>query len=52
MTQHDVTDRPPVHALLADGSTVCIRPVRPGDHEQIEGLYEEMSPENRRLRFF
>ncbi|MER6623961.1 GNAT family N-acetyltransferase [Streptomyces sp. NPDC000931] len=52
MTQHDVTDRPPVHALLADGTTVCIRPVRPGDHEQIQGLYEEMSPENLRLRFF
>ncbi|CAM5293365.1 hypothetical protein SALBM217S_06785 [Streptomyces griseoloalbus] len=52
MTQHDVTDRLPVHALLADGTTVCIRPVRPGDHEQIQGLYEEMSPENLRLRFF
>lgn len=35
MTQHDVTDRPPVHALLADGATVCIRPLRPGDHDQI-----------------
>jgi len=52
MTQHDVTDRPPVHALLADGATVCIRPVRPDDHEQIQRLYEEMSPENLRLRFF
>ncbi|GAA0661213.1 bifunctional GNAT family N-acetyltransferase/acetate--CoA ligase family protein [Streptomyces thermocarboxydovorans] len=52
MTQHDVTDRPPVHALLADGATVCIRPVRPEDHEQIQRLYEEMSPENLRLRFF
>ncbi|MFJ5260083.1 GNAT family N-acetyltransferase [Streptomyces sp. NPDC088387] len=45
-------DRPPVHALLADGTTVCIRPVVPGDHDQLEGLYEEMSPENLRLRFF
>ncbi|GAA2271919.1 bifunctional GNAT family N-acetyltransferase/acetate--CoA ligase family protein [Streptomyces atrovirens] len=52
MTQHDLSDRPPVHALLADGTTVRIRPVRPGDHDQIEGLYEEMSPENLRLRFF
>jgi acyl-CoA synthetase (NDP forming)/ribosomal protein S18 acetylase RimI-like enzyme len=42
----------PVHALLADGTTVCIRPVAPGDHEQLRGLYEEMSPENLRLRFF
>ncbi|MFJ5560699.1 GNAT family N-acetyltransferase [Streptomyces sp. NPDC093250] len=49
---HDVTDRPPVHALLADGTTVCIRPVVPSDHDQVEGLYEEMSPENLRLRFF
>ncbi|MFC8513232.1 GNAT family N-acetyltransferase [Streptomyces sp. NPDC057257] len=43
---------PPVHALLADGTTVCIRPVARHDHEQLRGLYEEMSPENLRLRFF
>ncbi|MFJ9097576.1 GNAT family N-acetyltransferase [Streptomyces sp. NPDC102405] len=49
---HHVTDRPPVHALLADGTTVCIRSVVAGDHDQLEGLYEEMSPENLRLRFF
>ncbi|WKX13968.1 bifunctional GNAT family N-acetyltransferase/acetate--CoA ligase family protein [Streptomyces sp. NL15-2K] len=49
---HDVLDRPPVHALLADGTTVCIRPVRPGDHERLRSFYEEMSPENLRLRFF
>ncbi|MFJ1730299.1 GNAT family N-acetyltransferase [Streptomyces sp. NPDC088254] len=49
---HDVTDRFPVHALLADGTTVCIRPALPGDHDQLEGFYEEMSPENLRLRFF
>ncbi|WP_405876948.1 bifunctional GNAT family N-acetyltransferase/acetate--CoA ligase family protein [Streptomyces sp. NBC_01136] len=48
----DERDRPTVHALLADGTTVCIRSVRPGDHEQLRGLYEEMSPENLRLRFF
>ncbi|MEU1481959.1 GNAT family N-acetyltransferase [Streptomyces sp. NPDC005760] len=48
----DVLNRSPVHALLADGTTVCIRPVVPGDHDQLEGLYEEMSPENLRLRFF
>ncbi|TPQ17832.1 GNAT family N-acetyltransferase [Streptomyces sporangiiformans] len=41
-----------VHALLTDGSTVCVRPVAPGDHDQVQGLYEEMSPENLRLRFF
>lgn len=34
---YDVTDRPPVHALFADGTTVCIRPVVSGDHDQVEG---------------
>ena len=49
---HDVPNRPPVHALLVDGTTVCIRPVDPPDHDQLQGLYEEMSAENLRLRFF
>ncbi|MGI5452077.1 GNAT family N-acetyltransferase [Streptomyces sp. CA-249302] len=48
----DKPGAPPVHALLADGTTVCIRPVVAGDHEQLQGLYEEMAPENLRLRFF
>ncbi|WP_406164661.1 GNAT family N-acetyltransferase [Streptomyces sp. NBC_00996] len=48
----DTLNRPSVHALLADGTTVCIRSVHPGDHDQLQGLYEEMSPENLRLRFF
>ncbi|ULR55508.1 GNAT family N-acetyltransferase [Streptomyces deccanensis] len=48
----DLLSRPPVHALLADGTTVRIRAVERGDHEQLQGLYEEMSPENLRLRFF
>ncbi|MET8978013.1 GNAT family N-acetyltransferase [Streptomyces sp. NPDC004539] len=48
----DLLDRAPAHALLADGTTACVRPVRPGDHDQVEGLYEEMSPENLRRRFF
>ncbi|MGY6022691.1 bifunctional acetate--CoA ligase family protein/GNAT family N-acetyltransferase [Streptomyces spinosirectus] len=48
----DKPSGPSVHALLADGTTVCIRPVTPGDHVQLQGLYEEMSPENLRLRFF
>ena len=47
-----VLSHPPVHALLADGTTVCIRPVTPADHDQVRKLYEEMSPENLRLRFF
>ncbi|MEU9451210.1 GNAT family N-acetyltransferase [Streptomyces sp. NPDC048277] len=48
----DLLERPPAHALLADGTTVCIRPVTPGDHVRLKGFYEEMSPENLRLRFF
>ncbi|MFI6931574.1 GNAT family N-acetyltransferase [Streptomyces sp. NPDC050287] len=48
----DTLNRSPVHALLTDGTTVCIRPAAPGDHDQLEGLYQEMSPENLRLRFF
>ncbi|MFE8946921.1 GNAT family N-acetyltransferase [Streptomyces sp. NPDC007856] len=47
-----VLNRPPVHALLVDGTTVCIRPVTQADHDQVQGLYEEMSPENLRRRFF
>ncbi|GAA3655151.1 GNAT family N-acetyltransferase [Streptomyces chitinivorans] len=42
----------PAHALLADGRTVEIRPARPEDRTGVEGLYERMSPENLRLRFF
>ncbi|MGW6268427.1 MULTISPECIES: bifunctional acetate--CoA ligase family protein/GNAT family N-acetyltransferase [unclassified Streptomyces] len=49
---HDERSRPPVHALLADGTTTCIRDVRPEDHSQVQGLYEEMSSQNLRLRFF
>ncbi|MGC9498611.1 GNAT family N-acetyltransferase [Streptomyces sp. WG7] len=48
----DTPHRPAVHALLTDGTTVRIRAVEPGDHDQLEGLYAEMSPDHRRLRFF
>ncbi|GAA3479514.1 hypothetical protein GCM10018966_040440 [Streptomyces yanii] len=41
-----------VHALLADGTTVSIRAVGPDDHDGVQRLYVEMSPENLRLRFF
>ncbi|MFD4137803.1 GNAT family N-acetyltransferase [Streptomyces sp. NPDC058572] len=43
---------PQIHALLTDGSTVRIRPVLPGDHERVQRLYDGMSAENLRLRFF
>ncbi|MFE2629671.1 GNAT family N-acetyltransferase, partial [Streptomyces sp. NPDC059374] len=48
----DMLGRPTTHALLADGTTVCVRPVEPDDHDRIRALYDAMSPENLRLRFF
>ncbi|MEU5536178.1 GNAT family N-acetyltransferase [Streptomyces sp. NPDC020362] len=42
----------PVHALLADGTTVRIRQAGPTDREAVQRLYQEMSPQNLRLRFF
>ncbi|MFF4113219.1 bifunctional acetate--CoA ligase family protein/GNAT family N-acetyltransferase [Streptomyces sp. NPDC001714] len=45
-------ERSPAHALLADGTTVCIRSVTPGDRDRLKGFYDEMSAENLRLRFF
>ncbi|MBD0422724.1 GNAT family N-acetyltransferase [Streptomyces sp. TRM S81-3] len=48
----DLPRRSAVHALLADGTTVRIRPVVPEDREQLHGLYQGMSPENLRMRFF
>ncbi|MGW5735945.1 MULTISPECIES: bifunctional acetate--CoA ligase family protein/GNAT family N-acetyltransferase [Streptomyces] len=49
---HDEPSRPPVHALLADGTTTRIRAVRPDDRAPLRHLYEAMSPQNLRLRFF
>ncbi|MFI9152475.1 GNAT family N-acetyltransferase [Streptomyces sp. NPDC053367] len=49
---NDTIRRGPVHALLTDGSTVCIRPVAAEDRPGVQGLYEGMSSENLRLRFF
>ncbi|MEU6510329.1 bifunctional GNAT family N-acetyltransferase/acetate--CoA ligase family protein [Streptomyces sp. NPDC046942] len=42
----------PVHALLADGTTVRIRRAGPADRGEVQRLYEEMAPQNLRLRFF
>ncbi len=48
------TERPgdSVHALLSDGTTVCIRPAGPEDHGRVLRMFTGMSPENLRLRFF
>ena len=40
------------YALLTDGRTVQIRPARPSDRAQVRALYENMSPESLKQRFF
>jgi acyl-CoA synthetase (NDP forming)/GNAT superfamily N-acetyltransferase len=41
-----------VHALLADGQIVEIRPATPGDFDAVKAMHEAMSPDNMYLRFF
>jgi acyl-CoA synthetase (NDP forming)/GNAT superfamily N-acetyltransferase len=41
-----------IHALLADGATVRIRPARPGDLNAVQQMHEAMSQDNSYLRFF
>ncbi len=41
-----------VYALLADGTTVEIRPAGPGDFEAVKAMHQAMSPDNSYLRFF
>ena len=43
---------PRTFALLADGSTVEIRPAGRGDADAVRAMHAAMSPENRYLRFF
>ncbi|MCI3928854.1 bifunctional acetate--CoA ligase family protein/GNAT family N-acetyltransferase [Streptomyces sp. AN091965] len=40
------------HALLADGTTIRLRCATPDDHDAVLRLYEAMSPEYLRFRFF
>ncbi len=40
------------YALLADGTTMTIRPAGPGDYETVRRLHEAMSPDNLYFRFF
>ena len=42
----------PVYALLADGSTVQIRPAEPGYFDAVKAMHEAMSPDNAYFRFF
>jgi len=41
-----------VYALLADGTTVEIRPAGPGDFDAVKAMHDAMSPDNTYLRFF
>jgi acyl-CoA synthetase (NDP forming)/GNAT superfamily N-acetyltransferase len=42
----------PVYALLADGTTVEIRPAVPADFDAVKAMHEAMSPDNSYMRFF
>ena len=41
-----------VYALLADGTTVEIRPAGPGDFDAVKAMHKAMSRDNSYLRFF
>jgi acyl-CoA synthetase (NDP forming)/GNAT superfamily N-acetyltransferase len=41
-----------VYALLADGTTVQIRPAGPDDFGAVKAMHEALSPDNAYLRFF
>ena len=43
---------PGAYALLTDGTTIEIRPVRPDDFDAVRDMHAKMSPENLYLRFF
>jgi acyl-CoA synthetase (NDP forming)/GNAT superfamily N-acetyltransferase len=47
-----VTEQSSVYALLVNGSTVEIRPARPGDYDAVKDMHQAMSPDNAYLRFF
>lgn len=38
--------------VLRDGSTLHLRPTRPGDHADLVDFYSRLSPESRTFRFF
>ena len=43
---------PSAYALLTDGTTIEIRPVRPDDFDAVRDMHAKMSSENLYLRFF
>jgi acyl-CoA synthetase (NDP forming)/GNAT superfamily N-acetyltransferase len=52
MAQEQLNRATPVYALLADGTTVEIRPAAPDDFDAVKAMHEAMSPDNTYLRFF
>jgi acetate---CoA ligase (ADP-forming) len=48
----DLAVRPTVDVVLRDGSTVCVRAVRPDDEPSLERFLGDLSEEARYLRFF
>jgi acyl-CoA synthetase (NDP forming) len=40
------------YALLTDGSTIEVRPARPGDAAAVRAMHDALSPDNLYLRFF
>jgi GNAT superfamily N-acetyltransferase len=42
----------PVHATLADGARLILRPIAPDDREELAAGFERLSPESRYRRFF
>ena len=47
-----LTDAGQSYGLLADGTTLTIRPAGPEDYEPVKQLHEAMSPDNLYFRFF
>ena len=41
-----------VDVVLADGGVAHLRPIRPGDGDQLLAFHARLSPESRRMRFF
>lgn len=41
-----------MYALLADGTTVEIRPAGPDDFGAVKAMHEALSPDNTYMRFF
>jgi acyl-CoA synthetase (NDP forming)/GNAT superfamily N-acetyltransferase len=48
----EATQASQVYALLADGTTVEIRPATPDDFDAVKAMHAAMSPDNAYLRFF